>query len=153
MVGAYTTVKHLIKFLCKLKTIISEILGKDYFVEVFNCLGYMDQWGFDKHAFELCEHRDMNKLPQIEQPVTVHFTFRHLSTVSIHFVLGRIYEGLFKNHEDVLATYHMFTGEVFPKVPPNISFYDDNVNYFYNNIFYLQLWITIIIIIIIIIII
>ena len=86
MVGTCTTVKHLIKFLYRLKTIISEILGKDYFVEVFNCLDYMDQWSFDKQAFELCEHGNLKKLPHIEQSVTVRFTSRYLSTVNIHFV-------------------------------------------------------------------
>ena len=76
MVGTCTTVKHLIKFLYRLKIIISEILGKDYFVDVFNC----------KQAFELCEHGNLKKLPHIEQSVTVRFTSRYLSTVNIHFV-------------------------------------------------------------------
>ena len=130
MVGAYTTVKHLIKFLYRLKTIISEIVVKDYFAEVFNRLDYMDQWSFDKQAFEFCEQGNLKKLSHIEQSVTVCFTSRHLSTVNIHFVWDRIYEGLFKNHKDVLATYHMFTREVFPKDPFNISFYDDKCQLF-----------------------
>lgn len=45
-----------------MKSVIGEIIGKDYLVEVYNSTDYMEEWSFDKHAFELCGYGNLKKL-------------------------------------------------------------------------------------------
>ena len=41
--GAFTTVKHFIKFLFEMKTSIKKVLGSDYKVEVYNSPNFLDE--------------------------------------------------------------------------------------------------------------
>ena len=86
MVGACITVKHFTEFLYKMKNFIGEIIGKDYFVEVYNSIDYTDKWSFDKCDFGWSEHGDLKKLSHNEYSVTVRLTYKYfnLSTVRIH---------------------------------------------------------------------
>ena len=72
--GAFTTVKHFVKFLFEMKTCIENVLGSDYKVEVYNTLDFLDEWSYKKHAFELCEGDEMINLDHIEQSVAVKLT-------------------------------------------------------------------------------
>ena len=116
MTGAFTIVKYFIRLLFQMKNCIEKILGEEYSVEVFNSLGYMEEWSFNKHTFKLCEHGELKKLPHIERSVTIRVSSRYCDspTIEIYPLSDRICKGLNKNHRDVLTLYQMFTGEDFP---------------------------------------
>ena len=74
--GVFTTVKRFIKLLFEMKTSIEKLLGSDYKAEVYNTLDFLDEWSYDKHAFELCEGDEMITLDHIEQSIVVKLTSR-----------------------------------------------------------------------------
>ena len=130
--GAFTTVKHFIKFLFEMKTPIQKVLGSDYKVAVYNSLNFLDEWFYDKHAFELRESDEMIELDHIEQSIVVKLTSRRCcsTTVKIYSMWESIYEGLFKEHGSILVSYKLFTVETFPEVPVNIHFCSNFYQYF-----------------------
>ena len=71
MPGALFTVKHFITLLFQMRTSKEKIFGEEYLIEVFNSLDYIEEWIFNKDAFELCEHGELKKLPHVEQSVTI----------------------------------------------------------------------------------
>ena len=83
MPAVLTTVKKFIKFLFKMKVCLEKVLGKDYVVEVYHFLDYMDKWVINKHAFELFEHGDLKKLPHVEQSVVLRLSSKHCSSTTI----------------------------------------------------------------------
>ena len=122
--GAFTSVKHFIKFLFEMKTSIEKVFGSDYKVEVHNSLDFLDEWSYDKHAFELCEGDELIKRDHIEQFIVVKLTSKrcYSTTVKTCSLWESIYEGLAKEHGNILVYYKLFTGEPFPEVPVNIHF-------------------------------
>ena len=74
MCGAMLTIRTFVDFLCNLKTYIEKILGDGFIVKVYNSLNFMEEWSFYDHAFELCEHGNLKKLPKIDQSIA--FTIR-----------------------------------------------------------------------------
>ena len=130
--GAFTTVKHFIKFLFEMKTSIEKVLGSDYKVEVYNSLDFLDESSYDKHAFELREGDEPIKLEHIEQSIVVKLTSRCYcsTTVKIYSLWESIYEDLAKEHGNIFVSYKLFTGEHFPEVPINIYFCSNFYQYF-----------------------
>ena len=144
--GAFTTVKHFIKFLFEMKTSIEKVLGSDYKVEVYNSLDFLDEWSYDKHAFELCEGDKLIKLYHIEESIVVKLTSGSCcsTTVKINSLWESIYEGLAKEHGNILVSYKCFTGEPFPEVPVNIHFCSSFYKYFFTiicRIIYIEKWV------------
>ena len=130
--GAITTVKHFIKFLFEMKTSIEKVFGSDYKIEVYNSLDFLHEWSYDKHAFELREGDKLIKLDHIEQSIVVKLTLRRCcsTTVKIYSLWESIYEGLAKEHGNILVSYKLFTGEPLPEVPVNIHFCSNFYQYF-----------------------
>ena len=130
--GAFATVKHFIKFPFEMKTSIEKVLGSDYKVEVYNSLDFLDDWSYNKHAFELREGDELIKLDHIEQSIVVKLTSRRccLTTVRIYSLWEGIYEGLAKERNKILVSYKVFTCELFPEVPVNIHFCYNFYQYF-----------------------
>ena len=81
--GAFTTVKHFIKFLFEMKTSIENVLGSDYKVEVYNTLDFLDKWSYNKHAFELCEGDEMINLDHIKQSIAVKLTSKRCCSTNV----------------------------------------------------------------------
>ena len=52
-----------------MKTFIEKVLGSDYNVEIYNSLDFLDEWSYNKHAFELHESDELIKLDHIEQSI------------------------------------------------------------------------------------
>ena len=134
--GTFTTVKHFTKFLFEMKTSIEKVLGSDYKVEVYNTLDFLDEWSYDKHAFELCEGDKLIKLYHIEESIVVKLTSGSCcsTTVKINSLWESIYEGLAKEHGNILVSYKCFTGEPFLEVPVNIHFCSSFYKYFFTII-------------------
>ena len=130
--GAFATVKHFVKFPFEMKTSIEKVLGSDYKVEVYNSLDFLDDWSYNKHAFELREGDELIKLDHIEQSIVVKLTSRRccLTTVRIYSLWEGIYEGLAKKRNKILVSYKVFTCELFPEVPVNIHFCYNFYQYF-----------------------
>ena len=53
---------------------------------------FLDEWSYNKHAFELCEGNELIKLDHIEQSIVVKLTSTRCSstTVKIYFLWGSI---------------------------------------------------------------
>ena len=96
--GAFTIVKYFIKFLFEMKTFIEKVLGSDYNVEIYNSLDFLDEWSYNKHAFELHESDELIKLDHIEQSIVAKLTSKRCcsTTVKIYSLWESIYEGLAK---------------------------------------------------------
>ena len=122
--GTFTTVKHFTKFLFEMKTSIEKVLGSDYKVEVYNSLDILDEWSYDKHVFQLREGDELIKPDHIEQSIVMKLTSRRCcsTTVKIYSLWESIYEGLAKDHGNILVSYNLFTVKPFPDVPVNIHF-------------------------------
>ena len=67
MRGAMLTMSSFVDFLFNLKISVEKILGDGFIVEVYNSLDFMEKLSFYNHAFELCEHGNLKKLPRIDQ--------------------------------------------------------------------------------------
>ena len=136
MLALSTIVQNFIRFFFELKVCLKKVFGKENVGEIYYSLDYMDEWIFDKHAFELYEHGDLKKLSHIEQPVAVRLASKHCSStmIQIYSLLERIFNAQIQNHNDILIYYHMFNGELSPEVLVNISFYS---NQFYQ--YFLQI--------------
>ena len=96
MLSAATTVKNFIKFLFEMEICIEKVLAKEYSVEVFNSLDYMEEWSFISHVFELCDHGNLKKIPNIEQSVVVTLTSKNCCSttmVKIYTLWERIFHG------------------------------------------------------------
>ena len=130
--GAFATVKHFIKFPFEMKTSIETVLGSDYKVEVYNSLDFLDDWSYNKHAFELREGDELFKLDHIGQSTVVKLTSRRccLTTVKVYSLWEGIYEGLAKEHNKILVSYKVFICELFPEVPVNMHFFSNFFQYF-----------------------
>ena len=131
--SAFTTVKHFINFLFEMKTSIEKVLGSDYKVEVYNSLDFLDEWSYDKRAFELREGDEPIKLDHIEQSIVVKLTSKRRccsTTVKIYSLWESIYKGLVKENGIILVSYKLFTGEPITEVPVNINFCSNFYQYF-----------------------
>ena len=83
MLTVSTTVKIFIKLLFEMKVCLEKVLRKDYAVEVYHSLDYIDEWVFDKDVFELSEHGDFKKLPRVKQFVAVRLASKPCSSTTI----------------------------------------------------------------------
>ena len=130
--GAFTTVKHFIKFLFETKTSIEKVLGSDYKAEVYNSLDFLDEWSYNKNTFELHEGDELIKVDHIEQPTVVKLTSRRCcsTTFKIYSLWESIYKGLAKEHGNILVSYKLFTGGPFAEVPINIHCCSNFYQYF-----------------------
>ena len=130
--GAFTTVKHFIKFLFDMKACIVKVLGSDYKVEVYNSLDFLHERSYNKHVFELREGDELIKLDHIEQSIVVKLRSRRCcsTAVKIYSLWESIYEDLAKEHSNILVSHKLFTGEPFPEVPVNIHFCSNFYQYF-----------------------
>ena len=134
--GAFATVKHFVKFPFEMKTSIEKVLGSDYKVEVYNSLDFLDDWSYNKHAFELREGDELIKLDHIEQSIVVKLRLRRCcsTTVKIYSLWESIYEGLVKEYGNILVSYQLLTGEPFPDVPVSIHFRSNFISIYYSNL-------------------
>ena len=63
----------------------------------------------------------------------VRLTSKHCcstTNVKIYTLWERIFDGLRRNHKDILDGYKFFTGEQFPEIPSNISFFANKYQYY-----------------------
>ena len=81
--GAFTSVKHFIRFLFEMKTSIKKVLGSDYKVEVYNTLDFLVEWSYDKHIFQLRDGDKMIMLDNREQSIAVKLTSRQRCSTTI----------------------------------------------------------------------
>ena len=116
---------------------IEKIFGKDYVVEFFNCLDYMEEWSFDRHTFLVWEHGYLMELSHFDQSVTIRIRPRaHSFWDKIQTYWDSIYEGLHKDYIDVLYSYGKFTGQEFPETPLSVSLFSSKYNFFYSSLFF-----------------
>ena len=115
-----------------MQTSIEKVLGSDYMVEIYNSLDFLDEWSYNKHAFELRDGDELIKLGHIEQYIVVKLTSMPccLSTVKIYPLWESICDSLVKEHSNILVSCKLFTTEPFPEVPVNIHSCSNFYQYF-----------------------
>ena len=124
--GVMLSIRTFVHFLFNMKTCIEKILDDSFTVKVYNSLDFMEEWSFHDHAFELCEHGNLKKLPKIDQSIAVtiryagDFICQDEDCMILHdgdmrkvfvqcFCLWQKISKGMKNYQHVLETFKFFT--------------------------------------------